>query len=100
MNNPMPTLIPTITPQPTPNCTTTHFHQQQLTPTTANDHWGEPVDSPKPFNTFQTISKNVSSLSTKHQYVHWKATTHAIKEIEANATSLQETNIAWVIVKR
>jgi len=53
------------------------------------------VPTPKPLNTFQLLSKNVNTLSTKIDYLPWKAAAYAISEINANAIAFQETNLSW-----
>jgi len=56
--------------------------------------------SPKPFNTFRVLSRNVNTMSITKGYVNWKAVAHAIHECEADAIALQETNLAWNKIHR
>jgi len=70
-------------------------HQTLIDQNTANHHWGDQMQSPKPFNTFRVLSRNVNTMSTKTDYLSWKAAAHAIDQSEADTIAFQETNIAW-----
>jgi len=62
---------------------------------TINEHWGDPMLTPKPLHTFCIISWNVITLSTKQNYLQWKAASTASMACKANAVALQEANISW-----
>ncbi len=80
-----------ITPQAQQNW----HYQQPLESDTNNDHWGDPIPTPKPLNTFRILSKNVNTLSTKIEYLPWKAASTTISDTQADAITLQETNLSW-----
>jgi len=83
----------TITSQALPKPSIAHQLPLQRAP--HNQHWGDPMIHPKPFNTFQVLSCNVNTLSTQLDYTQWKAASHVINSSKANAVSFQEPNIAW-----
>jgi len=100
----LPGNIPRIPPLPNPpnthnpgnlmtqcNC----YLQQSLEAETSNNHWGDPVPTLKPLNTFCLLSKNMNMLSTTTDYLPWKAASHAIAETNADSTVFQETNLSW-----
>ena len=66
----------------------------------ANQHWGDAMHCPKPFNTFRVLSRNVNIMTNNTDYLAWKAAAHAIKGCEADAIALQETNLAWNKIHR
>jgi len=68
--------------------------QTTLDPPTHNNHWGDPIH-PVPANTFRIISKNVNSLPTTNNFLHWRVAATAVLEIEANIMCFQETNLRW-----
>jgi len=70
-------------------------YQQLLELDTNNDHWGHLVPTPKPLNAFCILSKNVNTLSTKIEYLQWKAASTTISDTQANAIAFQETNLSW-----
>jgi len=51
--------------------------------------------SPKPFNIFQVLSRNINTMSNKTDYLSWKAAAHAIAHSKADTIAFQETNITW-----
>jgi len=75
-------------------------HQTVITPQIANQHWGDTMQCPKPFNTFRVLSQNVNTMSITKDYLTWKAATHTIHECEADAIALQDTNLVWNKIHR
>jgi len=74
---------------------TTLHYQPPLTINTTNSHWGDPMQTPKPIQTLQILSRNVDTLSTKQSYLQWKAASQALANCKADAIALQETNVLW-----
>jgi len=70
-------------------------HQTLIESNTTNQHWGDPMHCPKPFNMFQVLSRNINTMSNKTDYLLWKAAAHAIATSKADAGAFQETNQAW-----
>jgi len=60
----------------------------------SNKHWGDPL-YPIPNNTFRVISKNVNSLPTSDNFLHWHAAAAAAQVTDANVMCFQETNLRW-----
>jgi len=78
-----------------PQAQQNRYYQQPLELDTNNNHWGDPVPTPKPLNTFHILSKNVNTLSTKIEYLSWKAASAAISDTQANMITFQETSLSW-----
>ena len=69
VNQTIPKTIKIVEPsQPSVNITSQHY-QTVLVTSTDNNHWGHPMITPKPFNTFRVISRNVNTLSTQQDYL-------------------------------
>jgi len=94
---PTPTDTP-LTPQALPPNQQTITYppgiQTTLDPPTHNNHWGDPL-YPVPTNTFRIISKNMNSLPTTDNFLHWRAATAAAQETDAQVMCFQETNLRW-----
>jgi len=58
------------------------------------------MTTPKPFNTFRVLARNVNTMSNANNYLSWKAAAHAIDTSEADAIAFQETNLAWNKIHR
>jgi len=86
-----PTTQPQNNQQTIPNQTGI---QTTLDPPTHNNHWGDLL-YPTPAHTFRIISKNVNSLPTTDNFLHWRAAAAAAIEIDANVLCFQETNLRW-----
>jgi len=78
----------------------TTYYQTLLVTSTNNNHWGDPMITPKPFNTFQVISQNVTTLCTQQDYIQWQAASQAISESKADTIAFQETNLSWNKIHR
>jgi len=74
--------------------------QTLLTSQTENVHWGDEMTTPKPFNTFRVLARNVNTMSNTNNYLSWRAAAHAIDTSEADAIAFQETNLAWNKIHR
>jgi len=90
LNPPNKILVPPTEPTHQPV-----HHQTLLECDNTNQHWGDLMQCPKPFNMFWVLSRNVNTMSNKTNYLSWKAAAHAIATSEADAVTLQETNLAW-----
>ena len=67
----IPRTIEIVNPsQPSTSVTPQHY-QTSLVTSTNNNHWGDPMITPKPFNTFRVISQNVNTLSNQQDYLQW-----------------------------
>jgi len=69
--------------------------QKPLKPTPDNPWWGDPFSSTVPPHTLRIVSKNVNSLNTQEDYLEWKATAAAAKDLQAGVLCLQEPNLRW-----
>jgi len=80
---PIPTDHPTkiIVPPIEPNAQPTH-HQTLFDHNTTNQHWGDPMQCPKPFNMFRILSRNVNTMSNKQ-------TTYLGKQQPMQSTSVK-----------
>jgi len=74
---------------------TTCAHQITHITNNNNQHWGDPIITPKPLTTFQILTRNVNTLSYQSDYLHWKAVAHTKKHSKTDTVSLHETNLAW-----
>jgi len=72
-----------------------HYQQSLINTDLANEHWGNAMQCPKPFNTFRVLSWNVNTMANNTDYLAWKAAAHASKECEADTITFQETNLVW-----
>jgi len=82
---------------PTPQ---SRYHQPLLSTNSNNNHWGDIMINPKPFQTFRILSRNVNTLSTQQNYLQWKAASQALASCEVDAIALQETNVSWDKIHR
>jgi len=82
---------------PTTKLRTKWQPQQTLQPTLSklltNDHWGN-VPTTNPVH-FWVISKNVNSLSTTDNNLHWSRAVQAMLEMDAHVLCVQEPNRHW-----
>jgi len=44
---------------------------------------------------FRVLSKNINTMSSREDYLQWKAIAQALITSESNAIALQETSTAW-----
>jgi len=72
-----------------------NYYQPPLDTNNNNHHWGDTMILPKPLQTFWILSCNVNTLSTKKNYLQWKAASHALAQWEVDVIAIQETNLAW-----